>query len=102
MNFYDVYCTRATFLQNPTHPLNIYRSPDWVTNAVITGWDPDEASIDGINPNVLISLIAPKRCALNFSGTHLLAGRLLPYDIQRKYELNLPKFPSTACITELH
>ncbi|XP_047662367.1 yjeF N-terminal domain-containing 3-like isoform X1 [Tachysurus fulvidraco] len=66
-----------------------------------SGWDPDEASVDGINPNLLISLIAPKRCALSFSGTHLLAGRLLPYDIQKKYELNLPKFPSTACITEL-
>lgn len=73
-----------------------------VRNAVITGWDPDEASTDGINPNVLISLMAPKRCALRFAGTHLLAGRFLPYDIQKKYELNLPKFPNTACITELH
>ncbi|KAM9439387.1 yjeF N-terminal domain-containing 3-like [Clarias gariepinus] len=68
-------------------------------------WDPDEATIltgSRINPKVLISLMAPKRCALSFSGTHFLAGRLLPYDIQKKYELNLPKFPSTDCITELH
>ncbi|KAI5092707.1 yjeF N-terminal domain-containing 3-like [Silurus meridionalis] len=66
-----------------------------------SGWDPDKASTEGIIPNVLISLMAPKRCALSFSGIHLLAGRLLPYDIQKKYELNLPKFPSTACITEI-
>ncbi|XP_062844234.1 yjeF N-terminal domain-containing 3-like [Trichomycterus rosablanca] len=67
-----------------------------------SGWDPDESNTDGISPVVLISLMAPKTCALSFSGTHFLAGRFLPYDIQKKYDLNLPKFPSTDCITELH
>uniref|UniRef100_A0AAY5F0S9 YjeF N-terminal domain-containing protein n=1 Tax=Electrophorus electricus TaxID=8005 RepID=A0AAY5F0S9_ELEEL len=65
------------------------------------GWDSDEASTDGINPEVLISLMAPKKCATSFSGKHFLAGRFLPYDMQKKYELNLPEFPGTECFIEL-
>lgn len=66
-----------------------------------SGWDNDKSSTDGISPSVLISLMAPKKCALGFSGSHFLAGRFLPYDIQKKYDLNLPKFSGTDCITEL-
>ncbi|XP_051990061.1 yjeF N-terminal domain-containing 3-like [Xyrauchen texanus] len=66
-----------------------------------SGWDADESSSDGISPTVLISLISPKRCAQSFHGSHFLAGRFLPYDIQKKYELNLPKFVGTDCIVEL-
>ncbi len=66
-----------------------------------SGWDVEEPSQDGINPDVIISLTAPKKCAMSFSGKHFLAGRFLPYDIQRKYELNLPDFPGTDCLIEL-
>lgn len=66
-----------------------------------SGWDVEEASQDGINPEVLISLTAPKKCAMSFSGKHFLAGRFLPYDIQKKYELNLPEYPGTDCLIEL-
>ncbi|XP_030640041.1 yjeF N-terminal domain-containing 3 [Chanos chanos] len=66
-----------------------------------SGWDVEEASKDGINPEVLISLTAPKKCATGFSGKHFLAGRFLPYDMQKKYELNLPEFPGTECLIEL-
>ncbi|KAL6469355.1 yjeF N-terminal domain-containing protein 3 [Colossoma macropomum] len=68
---------------------------------VPSGWDIDEASKDGINPEVLISLTVPKKCATSFSGKHFLAGRFLPYDMQKKYELNLPEFPGTECLIEL-
>ncbi|XP_042272969.1 yjeF N-terminal domain-containing 3 isoform X2 [Thunnus albacares] len=68
---------------------------------VPSGWDVEEASQDGINPEVLISLTAPKKCAMSFSGKHFLAGRFLPYDIQKKYELNLPEYPGTDCLIEL-
>ncbi|XP_066551883.1 yjeF N-terminal domain-containing 3 isoform X2 [Amia ocellicauda] len=69
---------------------------------VPSGWNAEEAAkTDGINPEVLISLTAPKKCAANFSGKHFLAGRFLPYDIQKKYDLNLPEFPGTDCIMEL-
>lgn len=66
-----------------------------------SGWDVEEPSQDGINPDVLISLNAPKKCAVSFSGKHFLAGRFLPYDIQKKYELNLPDYPGTDCLIEL-
>lgn len=68
---------------------------------VPSGWDEEEATQDGIHPEVLISLTAPKKCATSFSGKHYLAGRFLPYDIQKKYELNLPDFPGTDCLIEL-
>lgn len=66
-----------------------------------SGWDVEEPSQDGIKPDVLISLTAPKKCAMSFSGKHFLAGRFLPYDIQKKYELNLPDYPGTDCLIEL-
>uniref|UniRef100_A0A3P8V770 YjeF N-terminal domain containing 3 n=1 Tax=Cynoglossus semilaevis TaxID=244447 RepID=A0A3P8V770_CYNSE len=68
---------------------------------VPSGWDVEEPSQDGIHPEVLISLIAPKKCSMSFSGKHFLAGRFLPYDIQKKYELNLPDYPGTDCLIEL-
>ncbi|KAK1896838.1 YjeF N-terminal domain containing protein 3 [Dissostichus eleginoides] len=68
---------------------------------VPSGWDAEEPSQDGINPEVLISLTAPKKCAMSFSGKHFLAGRFLPYDIQKKYDLNLPDYPGTDCLIEL-
>ncbi|XP_061744057.1 yjeF N-terminal domain-containing 3 [Nerophis ophidion] len=66
-----------------------------------SGWDVEEASQDGISPEVLISLTAPKKCAVSFSGKHFLAGRFLPYDIQKKYDLNLPEYPGTDSLIEL-
>lgn len=66
-----------------------------------TGWDAEEPSQGGISPDVLISLTAPKKCAMSFSGKHFLAGRFLPYDIQKKYELNIPEYPGTDCTIEL-
>ncbi|XP_072560509.1 yjeF N-terminal domain-containing 3-like [Paramormyrops kingsleyae] len=66
-----------------------------------SGWDVEEANADGLRPEVLISLTAPKKCAAAFTGRHFLAGRFLPYDIQKKYELNLPQYPGTDCLTQL-
>uniref|UniRef100_A0A8C2FEJ0 YjeF N-terminal domain-containing protein n=1 Tax=Cyprinus carpio TaxID=7962 RepID=A0A8C2FEJ0_CYPCA len=66
-----------------------------------SGWDADESSSDGISPALLVSLMAPKRCALSFPGSHFLAGRFLPFDLQRKYELNLPKFSGTESVVQL-
>ncbi|XP_023699977.1 yjeF N-terminal domain-containing 3 isoform X2 [Paramormyrops kingsleyae] len=68
---------------------------------VPSGWDADEPGTDGINPEVLISLTVPKRCAASFPGKHFLVGRFLPYDIQKKYELNLPEYPGTDCLIQL-
>ncbi|XP_043119323.1 yjeF N-terminal domain-containing 3-like isoform X1 [Puntigrus tetrazona] len=66
-----------------------------------SGWDTDESSSDRISPALLVSLMTPKQCALRFSGSHFLAGRFLPFDLQRKYKLNLPKFPGTDAVVQL-
>ncbi|XP_075046996.1 yjeF N-terminal domain-containing protein 3 isoform X2 [Mixophyes fleayi] len=67
-----------------------------------SGWDVEAGNTEGINPEVLISLSAPKRCAVQFSGKHhFIAGRFLPYDVQKKFDLNLPKYPGTECVVEL-
>ncbi|KAM9329838.1 yjeF N-terminal domain-containing protein 3 [Gastrophryne carolinensis] len=67
-----------------------------------SGWDAEDGNAEGISPEVLISLSAPKKCASQFSGKHhLVAGRFLPYDIQKKFELNLPKYSGTECVVEL-
>ncbi|XP_053321748.1 yjeF N-terminal domain-containing protein 3 isoform X2 [Spea bombifrons] len=67
-----------------------------------SGWDAEARNPDGLNPDVLISLVAPKKCALQYSGKHhFVAGRFLPYDIQKKYDLNLPKYPGTESVVQL-
>ncbi|KAM3939384.1 yjeF N-terminal domain-containing protein 3 [Leptodactylus fuscus] len=67
-----------------------------------SGWNLEAGNSEGINPEVLISLSAPKLCAIHFSGKHhFVAGRFLPYDIQKKFDLNLPKYSGTECVVEL-
>ncbi|KAM8962020.1 yjeF N-terminal domain-containing protein 3 [Pelodytes ibericus] len=69
---------------------------------VPSGWDVEIGTPDGITPDVLISLMAPKKCTLHYTGKHhFIAGRFLSYDIQKKYELNLPKYPGTDCVVQL-
>uniref|UniRef100_A0A8C5WI52 ApoA-I-binding protein 2 n=1 Tax=Leptobrachium leishanense TaxID=445787 RepID=A0A8C5WI52_9ANUR len=67
-----------------------------------SGWDVENGNPEGINPEVLVSLMAPKKCALKYSGKHhFIAGRFVPYDLQKKFELNLPKYPGTDFVLQL-
>jgi len=51
---------------------------------------------------VLVSLMAPKQCARRFLGRqHFVAGRFVPYDVQKKFELNPPDYPGTECVVAL-
>ncbi|XP_037239512.1 yjeF N-terminal domain-containing protein 3 isoform X3 [Falco rusticolus] len=69
---------------------------------VPSGWDVEAGSSGGISPDVLVSLAAPKQCARRFLGRqHFVAGRFLPYDVQKKFELNLPEYPGTECVVAL-
>uniref|UniRef100_A0A8C8RZG6 ApoA-I-binding protein 2 n=1 Tax=Pelusios castaneus TaxID=367368 RepID=A0A8C8RZG6_9SAUR len=69
---------------------------------VPSGWDVEAGNNEGISPDILISLAAPKQCATRFVGRkHFLAGRFLPYDVQKKFELNLPEYPGTECVVSL-
>ena len=68
------------------------------------GWDPETGgdAEDGLRPDVLVSLAAPKRCAGRFSGRHhFVAGRFVPDDVRRKFALRLPGYTGTDCIAAL-
>ncbi|NXW39151.1 YJEN3 protein, partial [Phaetusa simplex] len=66
------------------------------------GWDAEAGGSGGISPDVLVSLSAPKQCARRFLGRqHFVAGRFLPYDVQKKFELNPPEYPGTECVVAL-
>jgi len=71
------------------------------------GWiADDEAQSDEAvqmqQPDMLISVLAPARCARQFTGrSHLLIGRYLPTDLAKKYDLCLPEFLGTDVFMEL-
>ncbi|XP_078524524.1 NAD(P)H-hydrate epimerase isoform X2 [Lissotriton helveticus] len=67
-----------------------------------SGWDVETGNPDGIQPDFLISLTAPKKSAVHFTGRyHFLGGRFVPLALQKKYNLALPPYPGTDCITQL-
>jgi len=67
---------------------------------VPSGWHIDRGNIDGsgVEPHLLISLTAPKLCALEFKGpVHYLGGRFVPPALLRKFGLTqLPVYPGSA------
>ena len=73
-------------------------------NLVTLGWDVEEGDTAnlGINPDMLISLTAPKICSKFFKGRfHYLGGRFVPKPLEAKYKLNLPEYPGTETVLKL-
>ncbi|XP_072020975.1 NAD(P)H-hydrate epimerase-like isoform X2 [Amphiura filiformis] len=69
---------------------------------VPSGWHVENGDPNGLQPEMLISLTAPKKCAKLFKGKyHFLGGRFVPADLEKKYELSLPQYPGTDCILQL-
>lgn len=69
---------------------------------IILGWDVEKGAIDGLQPDFLISLTAPKLCAKLFKGQHhYIGGRFVPRILQEKYKLDLPEYPGTECCARL-
>ncbi|KAJ8610869.1 hypothetical protein CTAYLR_009131 [Chrysophaeum taylorii] len=70
---------------------------------VPSGWDVDEGPEDSsLEPEVLVSLTAPKKCALKFYGqSHYLVGRYVPPAIQEKFGFKPPDFPGTSQFVRL-
>ncbi|NXR86894.1 NNRE epimerase, partial [Hypocryptadius cinnamomeus] len=67
-----------------------------------SGWDVEKGKADGLQPDMLISLTAPKKAAKHFTGRyHFLGGRFVPPALQEKYALNLPAYPGTDCVLQL-
>ncbi|PWA16780.1 hypothetical protein CCH79_00017877, partial [Gambusia affinis] len=65
-------------------------------------WDVEQGSTDGLQPDMLVSLTAPKKSASLFRGRyHFLGGRFVPPALDRKYQLCLPPYPGTDCVLQL-
>ncbi|MES1912376.1 MAG: hypothetical protein MHM6MM_004661 [Cercozoa sp. M6MM] len=57
---------------------------------VPTGWHVEQGPVDSasaLDPDVLVSLSAPKLCAQHFSGIHFLGGRFVPRSLAKKYDI---------------
>uniref|UniRef100_A0A7N0REC6 NAD(P)H-hydrate epimerase n=1 Tax=Kalanchoe fedtschenkoi TaxID=63787 RepID=A0A7N0REC6_KALFE len=75
------------------------KSPVVVAVDVPSGWDVEEGDVsgEGIKPDMLVSLTAPKLCAKRFSGAHhFLGGRFVPPAVAEKFNLCLPPYPGSA------
>ncbi|KAK9270535.1 hypothetical protein L1049_026116 [Liquidambar formosana] len=75
------------------------KSPVIVSVDIPSGWHVEEGDIsgEGIKPDMLVSLTAPKLCAKKFRGPHhFLGGRFVPPSIVDKYKLHLPPYPGTS------
>ncbi|KAM9686387.1 NAD(P)H-hydrate epimerase isoform 2-T2 [Trichechus inunguis] len=67
-----------------------------------SGWDVEKGNSEGLQPDLLISLTAPKKSASQFTGRyHYLGGRFVPPALEKKYQLNLPSYPDTECVYRL-
>ncbi|XP_060613792.2 NAD(P)H-hydrate epimerase [Anolis sagrei] len=67
-----------------------------------SGWDVEKGHPEGIQPDLLISLTAPKMAAKHFGGRyHFLGGRFVPKALEEKYGLRLPPYPETDCVLRL-
>ncbi|XP_025722242.1 NAD(P)H-hydrate epimerase-like [Callorhinus ursinus] len=67
-----------------------------------SGWDVEKGNSGGIQPDLLISLTAPKKSATQFTGRyHYLGGCFVPPALEQKYQLNLPPYPDTECVYRL-
>ncbi|XP_027123242.1 pyridoxine/pyridoxamine 5'-phosphate oxidase 1, chloroplastic isoform X1 [Coffea arabica] len=87
-------------LLNLTSPdMNASRLPAIVSVDIPSGWHVEEGDLsgDGIKPDMLVSLTAPKLCAKKFTGQHhFLGGRFIPPAIIDKFRLQLPAYPGTS------
>ncbi|XP_074104799.1 NAD(P)HX epimerase [Cotesia typhae] len=68
-----------------------------------SGWDVESGPPEeGIKPDTLISLTAPKICAKFFKGKfHYLGGRFVPKKLEEEYNLQLPEYPGTELVVLL-
>lgn len=69
-----------------------------------SGWHVEEGDVcdEGIEPDMLVSLTAPKLCAKMFRGPHhFLGGRFVPQSIIDKFKLKLPSYPGTSMCVQI-
>ncbi|KAI5683560.1 hypothetical protein M9H77_04788 [Catharanthus roseus] len=94
---FDDLIQRLVDLHNPDQRQS--RSTAIISVDIPSGWHVEEGDLsgDGIKPDMLVSLTAPKLCAKKFSGPHhFLGGRFVPPAITEKFNLQLPAYPGTS------
>lgn len=67
-----------------------------------SGWDVNAGPVskNSINPQVNISLSAPKPSIKHFNGRNFLGGRFIPQSIIEEFNLRLPEYPNEEFILE--
>ncbi|KAK3023261.1 hypothetical protein RJ639_044427 [Escallonia herrerae] len=97
---FDELIQRLLSLEN--HDKTQKELPIIVSIDIPSGWHVEEGDTtgEGIKPDMLVSLTAPKLCAKKFCGPHhFLGGRFVPPSIVDKYKLQLPPYPgSSTCV----
>ena len=66
-----------------------------------SGWDVEQGNITGlgINPQMLVSLTAPKLCASLFNGIHYVGGRFVPPSLAQEINIEIPTYiGASQCI----
>ena len=60
--------------------------PRIISVDIPSGWDVEKGNIhDTFEPDMLVSLTAPKTCAVHHEGPHYLGGRFVPDRLYEKY-----------------
>ncbi|VFQ95676.1 unnamed protein product [Cuscuta campestris] len=94
---FDDLIRRLAALQS--NELRQNKSPAIVSVDIPSGWHVEEGDLssEGIKPDMLVSLTAPKLCAKRYCGPHhFLGGRFVPSSIIDKYKLQLPSYPGAS------
>lgn len=67
------------------------------------GWNVDMGDVMnvGFQPDVLVSLTAPKLCSKNFRQRHFVGGRFLPLSLAEKYHIQMPPYPGVSQVMEI-
>ncbi len=71
---------------------------------VFQGWDVDAGDVYkvGVSPDLLVSLTAPKLCSQQFKGRyHYLGLRMVPPELMKYYNLQLPNYSGSDQIVRL-
>ncbi|KAI8366728.1 YjeF N-terminal domain-like protein [Radiomyces spectabilis] len=69
-----------------------------------SGWDVEQGPTDKVKfqPQVLVSLTAPKLCANHFKGQrHFIGGRFVPPSVAQKFEFEVPTYPGAEQVVEV-
>lgn len=69
-----------------------------------SGWHVEQGPTEQakFQPEVLVSLTAPKMCAVHFKGKHhFLGGRFVPSSLAKKFDFEVPEFPGADQVVEL-